>query len=639
MESSARDLLSALLAGPYSHFRKVGDDDWRDPSEKNAGFSLSSKGFRDHRSGESGSLYELAKRHHLDILNSHQSDDKGNRAQFVWDKSTRTDDPKTEAHRLVTAYLNQHRKIPLGNFADLLSLRLLRFNHYKEDLMLVYPSLTPQNYRDAVAGKVFSVNRLQRVFLNTDGSKHSKGKKHLGSEKAESCGFVIPPLSGNLGSEEVQVFEGLEDALSIRDRFPDHWLLVATDKGGLRKLTEFFGEGGFTSARIISDHDTDDKPQNTGQAAAWRLGATLRAQGVEASVRMPPDPKNDANSALQAGRLDEWMGSLIEVPEQFRCQEADPELAERQKEGLQKPPLVVLSLEELLVREVPPRRNLLDPWLPEQGLCMVYAPRGIGKTWFGLYVAYAVASGGSFLKWQADSAEGVLYVDGEMPLAVMKERTAQMVASTEKEATASFKIVTPDAQMDRGVPDLAQSSGQAEIDKLITDDIKLIVLDNLSCLTRSGKENEGESWLPVQEWALRLRSRGKSVLFVHHAGKSGQQRGTSRREDVLDTVIALKRPPDYTPEAGACFEVHFEKSRGLYGEDTKPIEALLEPHTENNGVTLLQWSWKALEDSTREKVVRLKNEGLSQVEIAEELGVHKSTVNRHLKKADLSKVA
>jgi len=54
---------------------------------------------------------------------------------------------------------------------------------------------------------------------------------------------------------------------------------------------------------------------------------------------------------------------------------------------------------------------------------------------------------------------------------------------------------------------------------------------------------------------------------------------------------------------------------------------------------LLQWRWKPLEDSTREKVVRLKNEGLSQVEIAEELGVHKSTVNRHLKKADLSKVA
>ena len=54
-------------------------------------------------------------------------------------------------------------------------------------------------------------------------------------------------------------------------------------------------------------------------------------------------------------------------------------------------------------------------------------------------------------------------------------------------------------------------------------------------------------------------------LSVHHANKNGMQRGTSKREDVLDTVIVLKRPADYTPEHGARFEVHFEKSRGFFG--------------------------------------------------------------------------
>ena len=63
------------------------------------------------------------------------------------------------------------------------------------------------------------------------------------------------------------------------------------------------------------------------------------------------------------------------------------------------------------------------------------------------------------------------------------------------------------------------------------------MVDSLSTLCRSGVENESESWLPVQEWALRLRRNGVSVLFVHHAGKSGKQRGTSRREDVLDTIF------------------------------------------------------------------------------------------------------
>ena len=29
----------------------------------------------------------------------------------------------------------------------------------------------------------------------------------------------------------------------------------------------------------------------------------------------------------------------------------------------------------------------------------------------------------------------------------------------------------------------------------------------------------------------------------------------------LDTVIALRRPEDYSPEQGARFEIHFEKLR------------------------------------------------------------------------------
>ena len=127
------------------------------------------------------------------------------------------------------------------------------------------------------------------------------------------------------------------------------------------------------------------------------------------------------------------------------------------------------------------------------------------------------------------------------------------------------------------------------IEKLITEQTKLIVMDNISTLIRSGKENEGESWLPVQEWALRLRSRGKTVLFIHHSGKGGQQRGTSRREDVLDTVIALKKPADYKQQDGAHFEVHFEKNRGLYGDDVKPFEVRLTSNATVEGIKMFEW--------------------------------------------------
>jgi transposase len=60
---------------------------------------------------------------------------------------------------------------------------------------------------------------------------------------------------------------------------------------------------------------------------------------------------------------------------------------------------------------------LLSPVLPEKSLAMLFAPRGIGKSWLGLSIGVAVASGGSLLKWEAPAPRRVLVADGEMPLA------------------------------------------------------------------------------------------------------------------------------------------------------------------------------------------------------------------------------
>ena len=46
--------------------------------------------------------------------------------------------------------------------------------------------------------------------------------------------------------------------------------------------------------------------------------------------------------------------------------------------------LKVLDGEELLTAEFPPRSLMLAPWLPDKGLAMIFAPRGVGKTWIAL---------------------------------------------------------------------------------------------------------------------------------------------------------------------------------------------------------------------------------------------------------------
>jgi hypothetical protein len=180
------------------------------------------------------------------------------------------------------------------------------------------------------------------------------------------------------------------------------------------------------------------------------------------------------------------------------------------------------------------------------------------------------------------------------------------------------------------MPNLSEPSGQAVVDALITDDIKLIIVDNLSCLARSGVENDAESWLPLQTWALRHRAAGRSVVFVHHSGKGGAQRGTSRREDVLDTVIGLRKPSDYSAEQGARFEIHFEKARGFHGDKAKPFEAQLGLDHQDRQC----WTLRDLEDDHATRIAQMHADGMKANEIATELGVNRSTIYRRLNKSN-----
>ncbi|MEI6827094.1 MAG: helix-turn-helix domain-containing protein [Desulfuromonadales bacterium] len=119
-------------------------------------------------------------------------------------------------------------------------------------------------------------------------------------------------------------------------------------------------------------------------------------------------------------------------------------------------------------------------------------------------------------------------------------------------------------------------------------------------------------------------------MFVHHSGKSGDQRGASKREDTLDTVVKLIRPAEYEPSQGAAFEIIFEKARFLKGGDVARFEVRLSV----NPITELQeWIVQDSAQSNYDRIVTMANEGLTQTEIASELGLHKSNVCRNLKKA------
>ena len=76
---------------------------------------------------------------------------------------------------------------------------------------------------------------------------------------------------------------------------------------------------------------------------------------------------------------------------------------------------------------------------------MLFAERGMGKTFAALHVAYAIASGGTVFGWNAPQPSSVLYVDGEMPFSAMQERIASIVQGAGQEPpSASFlRVLNP----------------------------------------------------------------------------------------------------------------------------------------------------------------------------------------------------
>lgn len=311
------------------------------------------------------------------------------------------------------------------------------------------------------------------------------------------------------------------------------------------------------------------------------------------------------------------MHRLIEITNETPEYKAPLELPTNKHKG----PLRVITINELMTLNLPEREMLLHPFLPSQGLVMLAAKRGVGKTHVALGIAYAVANGTPFLNWYAPSAKKVLYIDGEMPAVQMQERLRIIAQMNSKQPDDEYlQFITPDLQ-DRPIPDLSTKAGRETFEEYIGDR-DLIVIDNLSCLFRSGNENDAECWQEAQEWALDLRRRGKSILFVHHTGKSGTQRGTSKKEDILDAIILLKHPDNYKASEGARFEVHFDKARHFSGEAAQSFEACLKLDGE-------RYAWHISSDDKGEliqRVAQMRANGSTIQHVMQLTGLTKSQV-------------
>jgi KaiC/GvpD/RAD55 family RecA-like ATPase len=289
------------------------------------------------------------------------------------------------------------------------------------------------------------------------------------------------------------------------------------------------------------------------------------------------------------------------------------------------------DLPEMTMMEMPPRTFILEPILPVKSIAMIYSWRGSGKTFFTLELTYSIASGaGNAFVWSIPEPRPVLYVDGEMDATELQERMRQIVIGHDGKMTAPgmMRFITPD--LEDHTPEIITAEGRRRIEDQLKGG-ELLVLDNLSSLIPSGDERETEDWAMVQEWFLKLRRCGYTTLFCHHAGKGGGQRGTSNREDVLNLVINLRRPNDYSPEDGLRAEVHFEKIRGrASGSAVQPFEIRLS--TDDRGGAC--WTRRPLKLLLEKQAYQMWQQGMKAREISEDLKITRFQVYRMIKRFD-----
>lgn len=293
---------------------------------------------------------------------------------------------------------------------------------------------------------------------------------------------------------------------------------------------------------------------------------------------------------------------------------------------------LVMTEDEFMAEDIPPRKTYLMPWIQEACIIMIYAPAGVGKSMFAIGAIDALTRGIPFGQWECVEPVPCLYWDGELPVDDYKSRLHYFRRSDPKRAP--LHILSNHMLVIKRHPiiNLVEQEWRDKIkEMLISKGVKVWVIDNIASLTPGAKENDKDAWDPINVWLMELRFNGITTIFIHHAGKSGQQRGTSARVDNIDIQINLYRPSSYLAEEGCRFICHFEKSR-IPQKHLKLIAdtefKLIE--NENGQYT---WAYSNAQTESRKQALRLLSEGETSRDIAARLEISKTTIARWKKEA------
>lgn len=251
-------------------------------------------------------------------------------------------------------------------------------------------------------------------------------------------------------------------------------------------------------------------------------------------------------------------------------------------------------------------------------LVMLFGGTGVGKTRVAQKLVWTMATGGKFLQHECKTPRKVLIIEGELGLAATQRRLHEIKREAPYSPKGDYlRIFSKDHSGGR-LPNLSSYEDQKRYNAIIGD-ADVILIDNLlsSIFPIDRHDDDVKQWDRIIPWLFSIRDSGRTVIMVHHTGKSGLQLGTSIKENWLDTNIQLVSPEIPRAIRGTEFELHYRKTRDVKKSDAQPLH--VEYIEGDDGVS--RWIWRPLNDSRTEQIRNMKAEGLTRREAAKQLGI------------------
>lgn len=298
-----------------------------------------------------------------------------------------------------------------------------------------------------------------------------------------------------------------------------------------------------------------------------------------------------------------------------------------------------VGLGELFRRQWPVREFAISPWLYTGESALIWADTGVGKTWLTLSLAVAMAGGGKVWDYEAPKPRRVMIIDGEMNLQEFTERARDLALGgkvRDLDVEALERNISICARQGQGPSarfyDVTDPDDQRRIMQRVNRfKADVVIVDNLTtCADTMDDENSATDFKQVMSFLMKLKAAGKTAILVHHSNKQGDNyRGSSAMAATFEVIIGLKKPP-VAREDVASFSLTWPKMRKRGAEGIRRARVWT---LEANG-----WAVQEDEDSldVRVKAAVLSLKFCSGAEVAEALGVSRSTISRVLDRLDVN---